>query len=106
MKIKPPHKLAINLTISLLWVAFAVWISQPWVADMAREVHIIFAWTVLMGVAVVPGWATMFILLSLLSDRRPKHYLEADLAHPITILIAAYNEENTIAAPPTMPNSV
>lgn len=98
MKIKPPHKLAINLTISLLWVAFAVWISQPWVADMAREVHIIFAWTVLMGVAVVPGWATMFILLSLLSDRRPKHYLEADLAHPITILIAAYNEENTIAA--------
>lgn len=97
MKLKPPHKLAINLAISLLWVAFAIWISQAWVADMAREVHIIFAWTVLLGVAVVPGWATMFILMSLITDRRPKHYLQPDVADPVTVLIAAYNEEQSIA---------
>jgi poly-beta-1,6-N-acetyl-D-glucosamine synthase len=97
MKLKPSHKLAINLTISLIWVAFTIWISQAWVADMTREVHIAFAWTVLLGVAVIPGWATMFILMSLISDRRPKHYLEPDLADPVTILIAAYNEEKAIA---------
>lgn len=97
MKLKPPHKLAINLAISLLWVAFAVWISQAWGADMSREVHPIFAWTVLMGVAVIPGWATMFILMSLITDRRPKHYLQPDVTDPVTILIAAYNEEVSIA---------
>jgi biofilm PGA synthesis N-glycosyltransferase PgaC len=64
---------------------------------MSREVHATFAWTVLLGVAVIPGWATMFILLSLISDRRPKHYLEADPANPVTVLIAAYNEEKAIA---------
>jgi biofilm PGA synthesis N-glycosyltransferase PgaC len=86
------------LTISLLWVAFTIWISQPWLADMSRAVHAIFAWAVLLGVAVIPGWATMFILMSLISDRRPKHYLQPDLADPVTVLIAAYNEEEAIAA--------
>jgi poly-beta-1,6-N-acetyl-D-glucosamine synthase len=97
MKLKPPHKLAINLTLSLLWVAFSIWFSRWWIEDMSREVHAVFAWAVLLGVAVIPGWATIFILLSLISDRRPKHYLKPDLAEAITILIAAYDEEAAIA---------
>lgn len=48
------------------------------------------------GIAIIPGFFNMFLLISLLLDKRPKYTNNINNLPPITILVAAYNEEDTI----------
>lgn len=81
-----------------LWTLFSVAVSQPWLADLGALAHPLAALFVLTFIAYVPGFMNAFLLASLLLEpgagtrRRPAR-------HPaITVLIAAYNEEEAIAA--------
>ena len=89
------RRFALCSALALLWVLFSIWLSLPWLSDLGNLASPIVALCVLTFVAYVPGFMNAFLLTSLI--------LRPDAARstpaywpPITILIAAYNEETLI----------
>jgi len=89
-------KFIIALTLALGWTAFSWYVAVPWINDLARLVSYPVALLVVLGIAIIPGYAFAFIFFSLALDRRPRKGVLVDYP-PVTVLIAAYNEEATIA---------
>ena len=85
-----------SLAFALAWMVFSLWLSLPWLADLGRLSHPVIAITVLTFIAYVPGFMNAFLLSSLVL--RPSS-LRADppMWPGISILIAAYHEEDMIA---------
>jgi biofilm PGA synthesis N-glycosyltransferase PgaC len=88
-------KFALSLTASLLWAAASYLLAEHWIQDLTVIVGHVTALLVVGGIAIVPGFMNAFLVLSLLVDRRPKAGPVAQYPG-ITILIAAYNEEDSI----------
>ncbi|HEX8640504.1 MAG TPA: glycosyltransferase family 2 protein [Allosphingosinicella sp.] len=98
--VRPDHearaKFAIAFLLASAWTVFSIWISQPWLGDLGNLTHPLIALFALTFVAYVPGFMNAFLLASLVlqrpAERRPK------LAYPgVSVLIAAYQEEQAIA---------
>ena len=103
--IEPPHdqiayvrvrgKFALALVLSAAWLAFTIWFALPWMRDLARLATWPVAVMVVGGIALVPGLMNAFLAVSLLLDRRPRRRSYVRYP-PISVLIAAYNEEQSI----------
>jgi biofilm PGA synthesis N-glycosyltransferase PgaC len=83
------------LVFAVAWMSFSFWYSQPWYEDLSREIGIYPAYFLITFIAIVPGFMNAFVAMALLVDKRPlvkviKNY------PPVTILVAAYNEEKAI----------
>lgn len=89
-------KLGASLAITCLWVAFSVVAALPWIVDLSHVVTLAGAIATITLIAFVPGAMNAFIVSSLMLDRRPQRRVPRRYP-PISILIAAYNEEATIA---------
>jgi biofilm PGA synthesis N-glycosyltransferase PgaC len=93
-----PLKLRVALTIvaGALWVCFSLWLSRTWIRTLGQDITMPLAILVITGIALIPGYLNIQLLSSILLDRpRP---LDFDVGFPrITLLIAAYNEQDTIA---------
>jgi biofilm PGA synthesis N-glycosyltransferase PgaC len=88
-------KLIISQVLALAWTAFSWYVALPWIDELGRLVSYPVALFVVLGIAVIPGYAFAFIFVSLALDRRPgKRVIEHFPA--ITVLVAAYNEESNI----------
>lgn len=89
-------KFTIALLIALAWTILSLWISKPWMDQLGLVTHPLFALITITFIAYVPGFMNSFLLASLLLDRRPPR---VPLPHysGVTVLVAAYQEENTIA---------
>jgi biofilm PGA synthesis N-glycosyltransferase PgaC len=74
-----------------------VFIAKSWMRDLAGVTDPLFALWTLTFIAFVPGFMNAFLATSLLLDRRPPRRRLAAYP-PVTILIAAYNEEAGIGA--------
>lgn len=85
-------KFAIATAFAAAWCAFSLWLAQPWISDLSAALTAPLAWFVIGGIALLPGCANAFLLAGLLFDRRPVFAQDTPLP-PITVLIAAYNEE-------------
>ena len=90
-------KFAIALTVALIWTAFSVYAATAWMHDLSDLTHPLFALWALTFIAFVPGFMNAFLATSLLLDKRPARKVPA-IYPGVTILIAAYNEEQGIAA--------
>jgi biofilm PGA synthesis N-glycosyltransferase PgaC len=88
-------KFFISLICAILWVAFSIYLSIPWVKDLSSFTNLFMALFIIGGIAYVPGFMNAFLISSLLLDRQPKFRVENPIDE-ITILVAAYNEENGI----------
>ena len=88
-------KFALAQIISLAWVALSVILSIPWLKELGSKIGFIPALIIITFVAYVPGYLISFAVVSLLMDRQPK-LITADVNIPVTILIAAFNEEKNI----------
>jgi biofilm PGA synthesis N-glycosyltransferase PgaC len=88
-------KFLIALIGSAAWVAFSIWAAQAWMADLKGHIGIVLAVFLVYGIAIVPGFMNAFLAISLLLDKRPPH-TALSVYPPISILIAAYNEEASI----------
>ena len=102
MYIPVKGKLAICTAMGSLWLVISWMILLPWV----EELKVLFAfwvpyaaWVVVFFLAFVPGFANVFIMTGLLMDSRPEYTKKELEDYPdITVLIAAYNEEESIEA--------
>lgn len=89
------QKYALALLVAGLWMALSLWLAKPWAGELASHLGMFVAWTVIAGIALLPGFMNAFLAMSLLLDRRPPH--QRLVIYPgVTVLIAAYNEEQTI----------
>lgn len=89
-------KFALAFVVSLAWALISIWLSQPWFKDLATHVGLVLAAALILFIAIVPGFMNSFMIASLMLDRRPARKLMQHYP-PLSILIAAYNEEAMIA---------
>ncbi|HQR22219.1 MAG TPA: glycosyltransferase [Burkholderiaceae bacterium] len=57
--------------VTVLWFAFTVWASSFWFGALADAVGLVAAVLFIGGLALVPSAVNMFVVVSLLLDRRP-----------------------------------
>jgi len=89
-------KFAITVVFSLLWATLSVYLSQPWTRDLAAYIGYPLAYTIIAGIAIIPGFMNAFMVAALMLDRRPPRAPLTSLYPPLSILIAAYKEEESI----------
>ena len=88
-------KFLIALLGASAWMGFSIWAAGPWLADLQSHIGTALAIFLVYGIAIIPGFMNAFLAISLLLDKRPPH--RALPAYPpISILVAAYNEEASI----------
>lgn len=88
-------KFIISICFAILWLLVSIYLSIPWVKDLATIISYPLAIIVIAGIAYIPGYMNTFLVVSLLLDRQPKLKYE-DPNDDITILIPVYNEQDTI----------
>ncbi|MFP5346218.1 MAG: glycosyltransferase family 2 protein [Actinomycetes bacterium] len=89
-------KFWISTTAAVTWMAFSVWLSLPWLEQLAQLTGLAFAVAVIALIAWAPGWLVAFLAVSLLLDRQPPLPARTPTP-PVTIIVAAYNEAAGIA---------
>jgi len=93
-----PLKLRVSLTFlaGLLWVCFSLWLSRSWIRTLGGDITMPLAILVITGIAIIPGYLNIQLLSSIMLDSPPP--LNFDVEFPnVALLIAAYNEEDSIA---------
>jgi poly-beta-1,6-N-acetyl-D-glucosamine synthase len=91
-----PVRVALTFAAGLAWVCFSLWLSRHWIAALGREISLPAAVVLVTGIALIPGYLNIQLLASILLDSPPP--LRFDLPFPsVTLLVAAFNEEGTIA---------
>lgn len=83
------------LGFATLWMGLSLYLAMPWVDDLRRLIGVVPAWFIVGGLALLPGYATAFMLAGLIFDRRPR-FMGVKPPPPLSVLIAAYNEEDCI----------
>jgi biofilm PGA synthesis N-glycosyltransferase PgaC len=97
--IRPTILFTAALTLTVLWVVFGVWVSEPWRGDLEDAIGPVMAWVIPIFLAYVPGFVIGFLLFTTLLSRYRIPTLDPPDGHwpDVTIVIAAWNEEAAIA---------
>jgi biofilm PGA synthesis N-glycosyltransferase PgaC len=88
-------KFVVAQLLAVGWLGVSVWLSLPWVRELAAATTIAPAVLVVSLVAYLPGWLVAFLAVSLLLDRQPP-LRRSHPTIPVTVLIAARNEAEQI----------
>lgn len=95
MYITVKNKMIIATLVAIAWVAFCVWFDSPWFDQLQDIYGRVGGFLIVSLIAFLPGFMSLFLITGLLSDKRPIPKGKWPLP-PITVLVAAYNEENHI----------
>lgn len=90
-----PVKFALALGLAIAWTALSIWLSRPWLADLAHLTSWPLALLIIGFIAYVPGFMNAFLICTILLDRRPPHTPPTEYP-PISILVACYNEAGNV----------
>lgn len=82
-------------SISFIWLIISIYLSLPWLDDLSDIVTMPGAIFIISGIAYIPGYMSSFLVISLLLDKQPNFKNEYP-TEPVTLLVAAYNEEKQI----------
>ncbi|HZR37225.1 MAG TPA: glycosyltransferase family 2 protein [Nevskia sp.] len=86
----------IALVFSSIWLGLSILLALPWLHQLAHLSNWPLALLMVGGVALIPGCANAFLIAGLVLDQR--HGFRGRPAPvPLTVLIAAYNEQECIA---------
>ncbi|HWP23129.1 MAG TPA: glycosyltransferase family 2 protein [Candidatus Binatia bacterium] len=88
-------KFIIATTFACLWFLLSWRLAQPWLGDLAQVTGYWQAVVIIFFIALLPGFLNAHIVASVILDRPPP--LDFNLDFPtVSLLIAAYNEEENI----------
>jgi poly-beta-1,6-N-acetyl-D-glucosamine synthase len=100
---RPTLRFAAAGTLTLAWVAFAIWFSEPWRSELEDAIGPVSAWGIPILLAYVPGLVIGFLCFTLLLTRyRPPPLDPPPGPWPagdwpaVTVIVAAWNEEEAI----------
>ncbi len=89
--------------MTLAWVAFSVWVSEPWRGELEAAIGPVMGWVIPLFLAYIPGLVIGFMIFTLLITRYqelppapPEGDWPEDEWPPVTILVAAWNESEAI----------
>jgi poly-beta-1,6-N-acetyl-D-glucosamine synthase len=88
-------KFVVVQVLAVGWLGVSVWLSLPWVQELAATITTVPAVLVVCLVAYLPGWLVAFLAASLLLDRQPPLRKSHPII-PVTVLVAARNEADRI----------
>lgn len=91
-----PIKFTLALLLATAWVVLCVWLSMPWVRGLTTLVGAPLAWIIVTFIAYIPGFMNIFLMSSVLLDRRPARRVVTEHP-PLCVLVACYNEAPNIA---------
>jgi poly-beta-1,6-N-acetyl-D-glucosamine synthase len=89
------NKFLLASAFSVCWLGFSIWASLPWVRELSDVVGASAAVSFVSLLAYIPGLLVAFLTASLLLDRQPPLRVSSP-RRPVTVLIAARNEEHGI----------
>lgn len=81
-----------SLLLTFTAIVFSYFIAEAWIAEVTVVLGPVLTWLFMMGVVFLPCYGTFYIVTSLIWRVKPSSLSKAD----ITVLIAAYNEEDSI----------
>ncbi len=84
------------MLLGALWFCFSLWLSQSWITTLGHDITVPLAVLVIAGIALIPGYLNIQLISSILIDRPPTLRFHRHFP-AITLMIAAYNEEDAIA---------
>ena len=94
------QKFLIATGFAPVWFTVSLWLALPWIQELSALVGPFFAYPTILLIALIPGFLNAHILMSVLLDNPPplpKQIMDHPEAFPpITVLIAAYNEEENL----------
>jgi poly-beta-1,6-N-acetyl-D-glucosamine synthase len=101
--VRPTVRFAIAVCLTAAYVAFGVWFSAPWRSDLREAIGPVMAWVIPILLAYVPGLVIGFLMFTLLTVRYrvpspdpPKGLWPDGEWPPVTVIVAAWNEEGAI----------
>jgi biofilm PGA synthesis N-glycosyltransferase PgaC len=89
-------KFFVALVVAAMWAALSVAVCYPFALQAGPAVPSWAVWSLMVLVAIVPGWLLMFLALSLVQDEPPS----LDLKHtfpPLSVVIPVRDDETGIA---------
>jgi biofilm PGA synthesis N-glycosyltransferase PgaC len=89
------NKFQIAVAGGLAWMLLSIYLAMPWIGELSKVIGKPAALFAIAGIAIIPGFMNAFLLIGLSMDRRPRH-TRLDHYPAISILIAAYNESDSI----------
>ena len=102
---RPTVRFAVACLLTAAWVAFAVWASAPWRHELDLALGPVMAWLIPTLLAYIPGLVIGFMASTLIVS--PYHGVSRDPPvgewprgewPPVTVVVAAWNEEHAIGA--------
>jgi len=84
-----------SILIAIAWMTASIIFSLPWLSDLSNIFGTAFAIFAITFIAYIPGFTNFFMASSMVMAKR-KVYPPLEQYPPISVLIAAYNEESTI----------
>lgn len=94
MKIKV--KFIISCLFTGIWLLFCSILQYLWFISLKNTFGVFVAIFIIIGLATLPSIMIMFLITGIIIDKPKRYKIRSDLIDCITILIAAYNEENNI----------
>lgn len=88
-------KFTTAIVLSFCWAGFSLLLAERWTQDLSDLFGRPLALLIIYGIAIIPGFMNAFLVSSLIMDRRPTRAV-IDKYPGITILVAAYNEQDSI----------
>ena len=90
------RELSLCLAASITWFIFGMWFATDWFADIAVRygdtwIANIFTGYIILFIALIPGYIQIFHYTAVLFHKRDE--ITADTQPPVTVLVAAYNEQ-------------
>jgi biofilm PGA synthesis N-glycosyltransferase PgaC len=95
--VRPTLRFVAAGTLTIGWVAFAIWASGPWRSDLEQVIGPVAAWGIPILLAYIPGLLIGFLFFTLALTRYAPPPLDAEEWPAVTVIIAAFNEEEGIA---------
>jgi poly-beta-1,6-N-acetyl-D-glucosamine synthase len=96
-------RFAVSLGLTAAYVAFALWASSPWRAELREAIGPVMAWVIPIFLAYVPAVLVGFMVFTLITLRYrvpslnpPSGPRPGDEWPPVTVVVAARNEESAI----------
>ena len=89
-------KFAISLMAAFAWATFSYLMARVWLGELSTLLTAAVAYLAVFGIAIIPGFMNAFLIASLVQDRRPRVLVPERGLPAISILVAAYNEAESI----------
>jgi biofilm PGA synthesis N-glycosyltransferase PgaC len=101
--LRPTVRFALASALTLAWVGFSIWVSQPWRTELEVALGPVMGWVIPTFLAYIPGLVIWFMIFTLLITRYEPLPLEPPVGEwaagewpSVSILVAAWNESASI----------